>query len=170
MIFKDVIKCLFLMIWPGSRFDHFLDSLAKSQFLSVGKSKTSKRYSAINWPLGCAKVKSACCAKLTRFRKTTTILSAFIKIFWFFFVKGPTNRVLFYLNISFGNIFFWLAFGVLKINDHFQWPKGQYQLIQKASILLNLYGRQAVQCKLNLLLKFFFSVFCSKLSLRQTIT
>ena len=49
---------------------------------------------------GGAKVKKACFAKLAAFRKTSTIVSIFIKTFWSFLVKDLTNRVFFSYNHS----------------------------------------------------------------------
>ena len=71
---------------------------------------------------GGAKVKKACCAKLAVFRKTSTIVSIFIKTFWFFLVKDLTNHVLFSYNHSYWNHVFWLWCDVRKMDDHFLPP------------------------------------------------
>ena len=54
------------------------------------------------YPLGGAKVKNACGAKLAEFRKTSAISSSFIKTFWILLlVKDLTNHLLFLLIVSF---------------------------------------------------------------------
>ena len=91
---------------------------------------------------GGAKVKSACCAKLAEFRKTSTILSIFIKTFWIIcWWKIWQIGFFSHLIITFGSMFFWLGCVLGKMDDHFQCPLWPISIIlTKLATMLENYN------------------------------
>ena len=103
-------------------------------------------------PLGGAKVKSACGAKLAEFRKMSAISSIFTNFLNFVLVKDLTNCLLFPLIVSFWKHTFLLGCNVWKKDALFQRPLGPI------SIILNYSKNFLVRAEIKQLYFFFHAV------------